>query len=237
VASLLFYVGPVRSHWTSPRSARKGRVCISRASRSKASSSRDRRDADVRPGITAVVGPNGSASRTSSTPSPGYSASRARKALRAARWKTSSSPVRPVARPSPGRGRPHHRQRRRRPRSTTPGHISRLMFRPARASTPSTARPAVSRRPETALDSDRARAARHRRPGFSSTRSVVGPEDRRGFHRGSGRRTEAPQAQGERRCEARRDAGQPHPADRLTGELRRQLKPLGKQAEIARRAA
>ena len=40
------------------------------------------------------------------------------------------------------------------------------------------------------------------------------PEDRAGLHRGGGRRPQAPQAQGEGAAQARRDAGQPDPADR-----------------------
>ena len=83
----------------------------------------------------------------------------------------------------------------------------------------------------------RPRDARHRRAGPARRGAVGHAGGPSGVHRGGRRRPQAPQAQGEGGPQARRHAGQPDPGPDLTGEIRRQLKPLGRQAEVARRAA
>ena len=158
------------------------------------------------------------ASPTSSTPSPGCSASRARRRCAAARWRTSSSPAPPAA-PPLGRAEVTltiDNTDGALPIDYTEVSITRRMFRSGES--------------EYEINGDRA--------GCSTSRSccrdsgigremhvIVGqgqldavlpgrPEDRRGLHRGGRRRPQAPQAQGEGAPQARRDAGQPQPADR-----------------------
>ena len=59
----------------------------------------------------------------------------------------------------------------------------------------------------------RPRAARRRRAGPARLRAAVAPGGPPRLHRGGRGRPQAPQAQGEGAAEAGRDAGQPHPAD------------------------
>ena len=59
----------------------------------------------------------------------------------------------------------------------------------------------------------RPRAARRRRAGAARLGAAVAPGGPPRLHRGGRGRPQAPQAQGEGAAEARRDAGQPHPAD------------------------
>ena len=59
----------------------------------------------------------------------------------------------------------------------------------------------------------RPRDARHRRPGQALRDPGVRPGGPAGVHRGSRGRAQAPQAQGEGGPQARRDVGQPRPAD------------------------
>ena len=63
----------------------------------------------------------------------------------------------------------------------------------------------------------RARDARRRRAGPARLRAAVAPGGPPCLHRGGRGRPQAPQAQGEGAAQARRDAGQPHPADRPHG--------------------
>ena len=90
---------------------------------------------------------------------------------------------------------------------------------------------------ELLSDSGRPRDARHRRAGPARHGPARHARGAPRLHRGGGRRPQAPPAQGARAPQARDDGGQPHPGQDLTGEIRRQLGPLGRQAEAARRAA
>ena len=100
----------------------------------------DRADVAFDTGVTAIVGPNGAARATSSTPSHGCSASRAPRASAASGWKTSfSAAATRASRPPPpkcraassDRGRARRRCRRR--RSTTETADRLLGRRPADA--------------------------------------------------------------------------------------------------------
>ena len=190
------------------------------------------------PGITCVVGPNGRASRTSSTRSPGSWGSRAPSRFAAARWKTSSSRAPAGARRSVAGAADHRQQRWRaadrlqRSHSASPVPQRQLRIRHQRHTESAARRPRVAERLR-----HRPRDARRGRSG--AARCGARRRSRRAarIHRGAAgvlkhrkrkekalRKLEAMQVNLARLQD-------------LTAELRRQLKPLGRQADVARRAA
>ena len=148
--------------------------------------------------------------------------------------------VRPPA-AGPRRGRADHRQLRRRAADRVRrGHDQphdvpqrRVRVRHQRQLVPAARRPGAALRLR-----HRPRDARHRRAGPARHDPARHPRGPPRLHRGGRRRPQAPQAQGEGAPQARLHRGQPDPAQRpALAEIRRQLKPLGRQAEVARRAA
>ena len=116
--------------------------------------------------------------------------------------------------------------------------ISRTMFRNGGSeyaingtSLPAARRPGAAQRLR-----HRPRDARDRRAGPARLDPARDPGGPARLHRGGRRRPQAPQAQGEGAPQARLHRRQPDPARDLLTEIRRQLKPLGRQAEVARQA-
>ena len=171
------------------------------------------------PGITCVVGPNGSG-KSNVVDAHRLGARRAGR-QGAARRQDGGRHLRRHRRPRaarPGRGHADHRQRRRRAADRLHRGLDHPADVPRRraASTRSTATPCRLLDIQELLSDSGIGREMHVIVGQGQLDSVLQaePEDRRGLHRGGGRRPQAPQAQGEGAAEARRDAGQPHPAAR-----------------------
>ena len=141
----------------------------------------------------------------------------------------------------PGRGPPHHRQlRRRAARSTTPRSRSRgRCSATAGPTTRSTATPAGSStsRSCSATPASAARCTSSSARASSTRSCTPRPEERRGF---------IEEAAGVLKHRKRKEKalrkldateGNLTRLSDLLGEIRRQLKPLGRQAEVARRAS
>src|SRR4051812_5887756 len=117
----------------------------------------------------------------------------------------------------PGRGEPDHRQHRRRAadrlrRGDDQPHdvpLRRLRLRDQRQLVPAARHPGAAVRL-----GHRPRDARDRRAGPAGRGAARLPGGAAGLHRGGGGRPQTPPAQGEGAPQARRDAGQPHAADR-----------------------
>ena len=110
----------------------------------------------------------------------------------------------------PRRGRAHHRQQRRRPADRLRRGDDQPPDVPLRAERVRDQRrqlPPARRAGPAVRQRARPRDARDRRPGPARPDPARGPRGAPGDHRGGGRRTQAPQAQGKGAAQARRDAG------------------------------
>ena len=193
---------------------------------------------EFEPGVTVVVGPNGSGSPTSSTRSPGCSAPRGPARSGARRWRTSSSRAPPRA-PALGRsevsltidnasgklpGRPR--------RGDDHAHAvpqRRVRVRDQRRAVPAPRHPRAAQRLGRRSPAAHDHRAGPARPG--AQRATRGPPQR---DRGGGRRPQAPPPQGARRAPARDHPGEPRAPRRPRARGATPDAPLERQAAAAR---
>ena len=184
------------------------------------------------------------ASPTSSTPSPGCSASRAPRRCVAARWRTSSSPA-PPAGPPLGRAEVTltiDNSDGALPIEYTEVSITRRMFRSGESEYEINGDSCRLLDIQELLSDSGIGREMHvivgqGRLDARAARQAGGPA---GVHRGGGRRPQAPQAQGKGAAQARRDAGQPQPAHRphrRAAPPAQAARPAGRGGPAGRRAS